>query len=746
MIPDNQVNAALQAGSRRAVMFADPMGRRRWIPEDMADQAQAAGGMRIMSADELVANPDHNSTYKMTGEDGKILDVPFSKIQPAKLTGRKFWTKDDANRYQHDSDYAAKKAAPSVTRQFYQAMTRRAERGDYSDNPYIDEPLATIHNVGGRAFQGIAQAVRHPIDTVQSIADTVIPLQMLNGEEHPLQKRVDEFKQDWQKDPRLALENAGGDALGMYAMGKVIEGVDNRVVTPARDRIGDIARSTGEKIAGKVAGRNVDTVIPGDTVTPRQRYEIAKKQGVNLDLAQATNGRIPAMAKTVSEHSMLGGSDYEKLQAANYDALNNHTQGLLNQTAPPMTRVEFGDAALDRLLKRQQELKTEAAQIFGQLSTDTSAVQPDMVDIRKTANRVLAENADYYAKHPEFLKGAAADAWNIVERLAKGGDTPELRPTGLLDQQGNPIMRSVQAPTDTWSNLFRLRNDLADQYHSPEIGPQAEDWLKQQTDSIDNTAADAKSGLPPEQLERFRVANDINRELNEQFDTPQSPFYGLVRSRGGLQVADLLENLTPSAAAYIRRVAPELMPQYQRQVMERLLSPAGNQATDWSTLPKRFNGAVKEQLGGVLTPEQLLAMENIARISSLVNPETATKGIPFVDGTAMVTGIPTVLKGALTGSPGETAAGTLVTGAPLVNKGLSKAITSPKVVEGVMKASKGPAAWIERGAGKLKSAGISDSQIANLRATAPGRQILKDASDLSPQSKGMQALVSKINR
>lgn len=50
LVPDDQVDAALAAGGKKALKFSDPKGQQRWIPADMADQATQAGGKPVTDA------------------------------------------------------------------------------------------------------------------------------------------------------------------------------------------------------------------------------------------------------------------------------------------------------------------------------------------------------------------------------------------------------------------------------------------------------------------------------------------------------------------------------------------------------------------------------------------------------------------------------------------------------------------------------------------------------------------------
>jgi hypothetical protein len=394
--------------------------------------------------------------------------------------------------------------------------------------------------------------------------------------------------------------------------------------------------------AAVVGGSKLDTVIPGDTVTPRQQYNTAKAQGVNPDTAQATGSPLTVNTKRVTEHSLGGSSKFEANNADNVNALQTHTQGILDAAHPDaMSREEFGNSVKDALLEHKDVIEKQsglpekataildgatpetmsreefgntikeslrnhqtlqndqASAIFKELDGSVGNTLPDMQAVRSQAQGIVKDNKNYYANHPELLSGAPGRAWSIVKSLA---DT------------------SAEAPKlDTWSDLHKMRSDLMNMYRSPDIvGSNAEGWLKQLTGKVDESMTGASSGLSAADEAKFREANKIYSGMKSTYDNPQNPLYHIVRAQDGSTAANSLSNISPQVAKQIRQAGsdleiPELNQHLQRQTIERLMDPTGNGTPDLAGLPDRFAKAQKERLGGVLSPRQMSDLRDLSR-------------------------------------------------------------------------------------------------------------------------------------
>lgn len=629
---------------------------------------------------------------------------------------------------------------------------------------------------------GIGQAIAHPIDTI-----TGIPSAIAGAAKQGWQDVHDEVNmvrdQGLTQDTRRkiggdvpilgpALKQAqaqhdAGNNAGMigtlagtvagFAGPKALEEAAPAVSRFAKD-IPDQYRGVRSKIVG---GAKLDEVITGDTVTPRQRYETAKAQGVNLDTAQATGSPVANLIKRPTEHSLGGTAKFEANNEANVQALHEHAQNILDSVDPKqMSREDFGNAIKTRLVQDQQALNDQAGSIYKDLDAQIGGTKPSTADIRQTAQKVVDANKAYYEAHPDLLSGGAGKAWRIVNNLAESGEPvpPTVKTSAILDASGNKITSEVPGVPkhqDTWSDLHKLRSDLLDITRSPEIiGDRPTGWIKQLTGAVDRSMTGI-AGTP--EADAFRDANEIYKHMKQAYDNPLSKLYHIVRSPDGLTAANSLASITPDIAKQIGNAAPELLPQLQRQTIDRILRPTGNELPDLKNLSARFGRTQKEQLSGVLTPEQIKSLENLGRTSKLVTFDANPSGSGKLsqksnEMAAMYGGAGTALTGVVTGNPvlvGVGAAPAAYAGAQRI---AASKMTNPAFTESIMNAPlKGTAKWVSQGEAKLlehvandSASALTSKDIAALSNTPQGKSILVRASSLTPGSSAMKNLLKSV--
>jgi hypothetical protein len=507
--------------------------------------------------------------------------------------------------------------------------TRNDIQKSFDANTQIN-PNDTLLQKGLKSVVGsIGSPFVHPLDTAAGLIPKDFATQYSEAQAQPKQSLAS------------GLVTGLGQGFGALALGEAA-GAGVRAAPVVARGAADVPDAYRNARANIIGGSKLDEVIPGDTVTPRQRYNAAKDMGVNLDTAQATNAPVPKGAKWTTEHSLGGSSKFEANQAANTNALQVQAQKILDQAHPdPMSREEFGNSVKDALLdhkgqlegqaglpdkanaildsatpdsmsreefgtgvqtalrNHQQLLNDKASTIFQDLDGKVGGTMPDMGAVRAQAHNIVQENQNYYKNHPELLSGAPGRAWSIVKSLA---DT------------------SAEEPKyDTWSDLHKMRSDLMNMYRSPDIvGSNAEGWLKQLTGKVDQSMTGAASGLSAADEAQFRKANDIYSGMKQTYDNPQSPLYHIVRAQDGTVAANSLSKVSPQVAKQIRQASsdlgiPELNQQLQRQTIDKLMDPTGNGSPDIQGLPDRLAKAQKEQLGGVLSPRHISDLEDLSR-------------------------------------------------------------------------------------------------------------------------------------
>jgi hypothetical protein len=691
---------------------------------------------------------------------------------------------------QPDTRSLLQKAKDNFQRNFDAASADVTPEERKRIGPVAADIKQALHTAGGIAGGPIA----HPLNFLSGLVDTgkevlqmattpfgqtqsVVP--SLNKGAHPLQDTASSIANDYETMPvDQAIAKSVGTVGGMYLGGKVAKG--------ATSAAAKVPSAVGRAAARVVAGDKLDTPITGDSVTPRELYNTAKQMGVSLDTAQATGSSVSRGAKMVTEHSFGGSSPFEANKQANIQALQAHAQNLLDTASPiDMSREDFGNKVKARLQLDQQNLNDTSGDLYKKLDADLGASIPDSTAVRDVAQKIVDQNKGYYAAHPDLLGGGAGKAWRIVNNLAESGEAaaPKTVTSPILDSTGAKITTEVPgaaAHQDTWSDLHKLRSDLLDITRGPEmIGDRPTGWIKQLTGAVDDTMTKAADG---DSVGDFRDANEIYKYMKQTYDDPTSALYHVVRSPDGLTAANTLANITPAVARKIGTAAPELVPQLQRQTIARILSPAGNDVPDLQNLPSRLSRVQKEQLHGVLTPEQVGQLEDLGRVSRAVNYDSNTSGSAkvgqkVVEAGVIGSGLMRAGLGLISGDPAAVAEGAAPIAYAGAQRGVAKAITSPKVTDAVMKAAKpsfqnqvvvpvdatrgasevalpvvqGQDKWAQDGAQKLKAhlskddaSGLSATDIDQLAATPKGKSLLMRASSLAPGSPMMNSLLQQI--
>lgn len=606
LVPDEQVDAALQAGGKRVVKMADPNGTPRWVPSELQQQALQAGGKLL----DVVPQKG----YLQSAADASGLSLAkYAVTHPGE-------TFDAINDLPNPNGVIAS----AVKGELKRSVGQLKEAWDTPNNQpvkAIDRTLYAIPGIGGALKEADEQYaagnVHGAYGTLTGLIGSMLVPEAVKG-------------------ARTVGEAAAPTAAAI---------IEN--VKAAPEAAAAIIENVKTAPARALAGDSLDRVIPNDTVTRRQAYNAAKAQGVEPDMAQAAGSKRAVKWKKQTEFLDGGNPHYDDLRDANRNALNNHVAQMLDEVAPamsredagnlvqahladrhaqlqqehagmmadatnelldgtdyPQSRADFGNQAKANLLQHQAELNNQAGDIFENLTNSIGSRRPNAKGVRTLARKIVNDYEGSVASK------TSRQAWNIVNDLAQG-----VGPGGKLK---SPIK------LDTWSDLHGLRSDLMSMYRSPEIvGTRAESWLEQLTGAVDKAMTDGGSGigLSNAEYQAFRRANAIYKEMKVTYDDPKSALYHIVRSPDGLQSANMLAGAKPSVVDFIRKNVPSLEKPLQRQMMERLLSPAGNDIADYEKLGDRLGKANKEQLRSILDPEQINALNDLA---SAKHPELET--------------------------------------------------------------------------------------------------------------------------
>src|ERR1700733_2988414 len=151
-------------------------------------------------------------------------------------------------------------------------------------------------------------------------------------------------------DAGATVENMLGDA----AMGLLSHG--------ASSLVSDIPGMARTAIAG-----DVKKPMAGSNISPLERYQAAKRVGVNLPPAQATNSSLLKPLDWINREGLLNAPMHEKLGAANAAALTESTDELLNRMSPADPDTG-GRIIQDRLRAPFVDLQNQAHEALEDLS------------------------------------------------------------------------------------------------------------------------------------------------------------------------------------------------------------------------------------------------------------------------------------------------------------------------------------------------------------------------------------------
>lgn len=641
LIPPDQVGEAALHGGKLVMRMQAPSGDQYWIPLDELEEGLSYGGQLMQT-------------------DGK----PYPKgIAPEivghNAAGHPVWGSKPVEKpgFLESAGNAVEGAAEGLV-QFLDPRPTEDERARGLTTPYdtlmrYPERLVEPNvEMAEQVDKDLAEG--RPGQAAAHAAGAVVPMA------GPMAAQT--------------MEQAGGQAGEgniAGAAGTVAGNVLAAAATEAAPKlVGGMARAGKGRFTDLIASRKrLDTPIAPGEQTPYQRYKAAQRMGVNLDKAQATNASIPKAIKAPTEHDLGGGGIYDANTQTNAEdlhaevsrmlaeahpnplsrrefgnrvqkALKAHksaladepgqrasAQALLDSITPQdMSRGEFGDAVKDALTEHRGKLEDHVAQLYDDLDQRLGDKRPDIGAIQAKAKGILQKNQRFYDDHPELLNSGGKRAWAVVKDLARGGGGEE----GTLDQ----VVRTTEGDTPrySWADLQRARSHMLDLTRGSEfIGDLPSGWVKQLTGAIDDTMTSAEKtpGMTARDVKQFREANDTYKALKTTYDAPQSPFYWMSRPEfDGLKTADKLSSFGPEQAAQLEQMMtesghPELFPQLQRQTVSRIYDPHGNGEVDLDGLASRWEKTGKPQVAGILGPNHIEALNDLAARTAEQTPYDA---------------------------------------------------------------------------------------------------------------------------
>lgn len=388
----------------------------------------------------------------------------------------------------------------------------------------------------------------------------------------------------------------------------------------------------------------VDETIPGTSTTPRARYEAARRLGVNLDLADATNSTAANVVKHIGRDSLAGSGVYERAKATNLGRLGEATDRTLQEMSP-LDREAGGVRLQDILKEDQQRLKSKSDELYGKVQGeygDTPVADPGK--IRNTARGILDETAAARKEFPSLTPRVAQSVLEDSSNFGYHGFTPKVS-TALSGRSG-------------MLDLYRANPDL--------VKTAADAQLQRM---VEATHGSIMESLPESAQGDLRTAQETYKEMKNVYDNPSSPYYDAIRTPNPSgKVAGIGPKTPEGIRDVVQRVGDEGRGILQRGQTEKLLGTApGTEEFNFRSFPTQFSRLpadyAKELFGERLAPLRDISDTSQA-LSRDLNPSgTAKQGQKLAEAAAL---IPTG-------------------GLPLLQYPLARLMNSPKLVDFIIR-------------------------------------------------------------
>ena len=530
----------------------------------------------------------------------------------------------------------------------------------------------------------IGNALLHPYDTAKAVAgaatygggDTENPI--INGLKSAVQNTVDHGKQavdaakhgNWagvashgisaipiagpliDKATDQAADNGMGKPGNSYAqdLGKVVTspgamgtlaGGAASVVLPKTFEEG---LSAVPRLAKTAVAGDVNKPMPGTDLTPAQRYASAKRLGVDLPAAQATNSPLLRGLDWWNREGLLSAPMHEELAAKNANAITSATDKLTQQMSP--VDAETGGKIVQKDLKQPfLDLQNEANDKLSEMS----ALTPEQGGARVQSLAKSQMDAQHTASTEGYQQFSADHGDTPISNLKTVTDTADdiaKKNAPLLLQFPSLVSRKVGGvvgdaaqlgdKTPTVGNLIRSRSALLDMTRDPEIIKSANMADIQRLIAAHDQAI--TDSLPEAGQKTWRDLNDKYAAIKDTFDNSSNPMYHAIRTPTPSTLADGVGGPTPEAVKSLRKVTgDEGVGIVQRGVTEKMLGRTEDGQYDlgnFSTKLQRAPEGFRQELYGNDMHEDLQQMaaryrdiEPFAKAAYTDNPEALTKGV-----------------------------------------------------------------------------------------------------------------------
>ena len=332
-----------------------------------------------------------------------------------------------------------------------------------------------------------------------------------------------------------------------------------------------------DDVVDRIAKSGLSGLEPGQPIDVAPLVEAIER---NPKIAETIPGVVESMADR-TRNSGLSALEYQRQSAANAGMFKQRrdqnaaaVDAALQAERPTAPPAALSEALREQRTQRQMAADTASQQAAAEAQASAATLSPRMTaeargsDIRGAVTTAsdqawanvgqawdalnrsgqpvdLAPLAQTFeeatAALPEALrrKFAPAEA-NIPEQLSRAEPA---QPTGLLDAQGNPIMRQPAAPERTIQEVTGLRSALASAKAEALDRAGGANEARILQGYIDRIDSYLDTSIPPQLRDQYEAARAARVEYGNRFEVPQTAIAQTLKEQHGQP------QLHPSAVA-----------------------------------------------------------------------------------------------------------------------------------------------------------------------------------------------------
>lgn len=404
----------------------------------------------------ITANPNGEGTYKMNGPNG-TLQIPFSNVGTAQTQGLQLHP-DDVDRYGKDAHHSLLQRGIDN----FNAATQGPNPGD---NP-IKAQIEKVGQGGGNAIRSVLSTVRHPVNAVSGLANSVTPdLSTTSG-------KIEAVLGPGGKplvDTATALIKNPAETAGNLGMGAIMGGAASSILPEAETAVaGENYTPTNLKAHAGLLGRATGGL--GDNFIPQQA---ASNTLSTIRQAAADNPAIAAAARMKGSTPQNIAAFQNILQKANSALEAPHAATIAQYAAAPADVSAVQNAVKSALPDTLAGVAPEDAAALQDLSTRLGTVNTmgGLNDLRTWLNNEAA--ASYKQDGIAANRGAATQkAYRTAADTARDSYYDQLQQLSGKDfqpikQQQSQLMYQQEGLAGLGKNLS-AQQAIADEPKAPQ--------------------------------------------------------------------------------------------------------------------------------------------------------------------------------------------------------------------------------------------------------------------------------------